>query len=61
VTTLAPGILLPLPVYRYRKWDGQMTAQSGYDQLEAAAREHAWAYGRSLRAVLRSGEDLNHG
>lgn len=30
-----------------------MTAEVGYDQLEAAAREHAWAYGRSLRAVLR--------
>ena len=37
-----------------------MTAQVGYDQLEAAAREHAWAYGRSLRAVLR-GEDPVHG
>ncbi|WP_086704518.1 glycosyltransferase, partial [Streptomyces tricolor] len=61
VTALAPGILLPVPVYRYRKWDGQMTAQVGYDQLEAAAREHAWAYGRSLRSVLRRGEDLVHG
>ncbi|CAL9367915.1 hypothetical protein SUDANB151_00788 [Streptomyces sp. enrichment culture] len=61
VTTLAPGILLPLPVYRYRKHPGQMTAQVGYDQLEAAAREHAWAYGRSLRAVLRGGEDLVRG
>lgn len=57
VTALAPGILLPVPVYRYRKWNGQMTAQVGYDQLEAAAREHAWQYGRSLRAVLRRGED----
>lgn len=61
VTALAPGILLPTPVYKYRKWDGQMTAQVGYGQLEAAAREHAWAYGRSLRAVLRHGEDLVHG
>ncbi|MFD0459635.1 glycosyltransferase [Streptomyces violaceoruber] len=61
VTTLAPGILLPVPVYRYRKHPGQMTAQVGYDQLEAAAREHAWAYGRSLRAVLRGGEDLVRG
>ncbi|MGA5076081.1 glycosyltransferase family 2 protein [Streptomyces griseoincarnatus] len=61
VTTLAPGILLPVPVYRYRKHPGQMTAQVGYDQLEAAAREHAWAYGRSLRAVLQGGEDLVRG
>ncbi len=61
VTTLAPGILLPVPVYRYRKHPGQMTAQNGYDQLETAAREHAWAYGRSLRAVLRGGEDLDRG
>ncbi|MGW0767839.1 glycosyltransferase family 2 protein [Streptomyces sp. TP-A0356] len=57
VTALARGILLPVPVYRYRKWNGQMTAQVGYDQLEVAAREHAWAYGRSLRSVLH-GEDL---
>ncbi|MGC5244260.1 hypothetical protein ACPXCH_31390, partial [Streptomyces albogriseolus] len=61
VTSLAPGILLPVPVYKYRKWSGQMTAQMAYDQLEAAAREHAWQYGRSLRAVLRRGEDLVHG
>jgi glycosyltransferase involved in cell wall biosynthesis len=61
VTALAPGILLPVPVYRYRKWHGEMTAQVGYNQLEAAAREHAWAYGRSLRAVLRRGEDQVHG
>ncbi|MGW0312658.1 glycosyltransferase [Streptomyces flavidovirens] len=53
VTNLAPGILLPVPVYRYRKHAGQMTAQAGYEQLEAAAREHAWQYGRSLRSVLR--------
>ncbi|MFJ2739665.1 glycosyltransferase family 2 protein [Streptomyces sp. NPDC087440] len=55
VTSLAPGVLLPLPVYRYRKHEGQMTRQSSYDQLETAAREHAWQYGRSLRAVLRHG------
>ncbi|MEU1629244.1 glycosyltransferase [Streptomyces sp. NPDC020096] len=53
VTSLAPGILLPQPVYRYRKHPGQMTVQHGYDQLEAAAREHAWQYGRSLRSVVR--------
>ncbi|MCZ4101811.1 glycosyltransferase family 2 protein [Streptomyces sp. H39-C1] len=56
VCTLAPGILLPVPVYRYRQHSRQMTAQFGYDQLEAAAREHAWHYGRSLRAVLRNRE-----
>ncbi|WP_367435091.1 glycosyltransferase family 2 protein [Streptomyces celluloflavus] len=52
VTSLAPGILLPQAVYRYRKYAGQMTAQHGYDQLEPAAREHAWQYGRSLRFVV---------
>ncbi|MFI7094789.1 glycosyltransferase [Streptomyces lydicus] len=61
VTNLAPGILLPIPVYRYRKHPGQMTKQATYDQLEAASREHAWNYGRSLRAALRSGEALAHG
>ncbi|MET9507684.1 glycosyltransferase [Streptomyces flavidovirens] len=61
VTNLAPGILLPVPVYRYRKHPGQMTAQPGYEQLEAAAREHAWQYGRSLRSVLRNHEHLVHG
>lgn len=55
VTCLAPGVVLPVPVYRYRKHSGQMTAQRGYEQLESAAREHAWQYGRSLRAVLRTG------
>lgn len=54
ITNLAPGILLPTPVYRYRKHSGQLTAQPEYDQLEAAAREHAWQYGRSLRSALRS-------
>ncbi|MGM9336013.1 glycosyltransferase [Streptomyces murinus] len=53
ITSLAPGILLPLPVYRYRKHAGQMTAQTGYGQLEFAAREHAWQYGRSLRSALQ--------
>ncbi|MFD6434505.1 glycosyltransferase family 2 protein [Streptomyces venezuelae] len=53
ISSLAPGILLPVPVYRYRKHAGQLTAQPGYDQLEAAAREHAWQYGRSLRSALR--------
>ncbi|MFD7013920.1 glycosyltransferase family 2 protein [Streptomyces sp. NPDC059928] len=61
VTNLAPGILLPVPVYRYRKHAGQMTAQLEYDQLEAAAREHAWQYGNSLRSVLRNREVLVHG
>ncbi|WP_432141200.1 glycosyltransferase family 2 protein [Streptomyces sp. bgisy084] len=61
VTSLAPGILLPVPVYRYRKHPGQMTKQTTYDQLEAAAREHAWNYGRSLRAALRPGEALTRG
>ncbi|MEV8289656.1 glycosyltransferase family 2 protein [Streptomyces niveus] len=54
VTSLAPGILLRLPVYRYRKHPGQMTTQPGYDELESAAREHAWQYGSSLRSALRN-------
>ncbi|MFI5743550.1 glycosyltransferase family 2 protein [Streptomyces anulatus] len=58
VTCLAPGILLPVPVYRYRKHPGQMTAQHGYDQLETAARTHAWQYGNALRSALRSGSDV---
>ncbi|MER5782648.1 glycosyltransferase [Streptomyces mobaraensis] len=52
VTSLAPGILLPLPVYKYRKHAGQMTRQGGYDELETAARQHAWNFGRSLRTTL---------
>ncbi|MDX2826589.1 glycosyltransferase [Streptomyces ipomoeae] len=52
VTSLAPGILLPVPVYRYRKHPGQMTRQDAYDVLEPQARRHAWNYGRSLRAAL---------
>ncbi|MFG2564650.1 glycosyltransferase family 2 protein [Streptomyces sp. NPDC048567] len=55
VTCLASGVVLPLPVYRYRKHSGQMTAQFGYGQLESAAREHAWQYGHHLRAVIRAG------
>ncbi|MGX1853829.1 glycosyltransferase family 2 protein [Streptomyces sp. NPDC055299] len=61
VTNLAPGVLLSVPVYRYRKHPGQMTKQATYDQLESACREHAWKYGRSLRAAFRSGEALAHG
>ncbi|WP_406150581.1 glycosyltransferase [Streptomyces anulatus] len=57
VTCLAPGILLPVPVYRYRKHPGQMTAQRGYDQLETAARTHAWQYGHALQSALRSGSE----
>ena len=56
VTSLAPGILLPLPVYRYRKHPGQMTRQDAYDVLEPEARRHAWNYGGSLRAALRARE-----
>ncbi|PIM71826.1 glycosyltransferase [Streptomyces sp. JV178] len=52
ITSLAPGMLLPLPVYRYRKHPGQMTRQDAYDVLEPEARRHAWNYGRSLRAAL---------
>jgi hypothetical protein len=61
VTALAPGILLPVPVYRYRKHAGQMTAQYGYDLLEAAAREQAHAYGLSLRSAVRAGQALARG
>ncbi|MBL1086550.1 glycosyltransferase [Streptomyces actinomycinicus] len=49
VTALAPGVLLPVPVYRYRKHAGQMTRQESYDELEARARIHAWNFGRCLR------------
>ncbi|MFD7017510.1 glycosyltransferase [Streptomyces sp. NPDC059928] len=51
VTCLAPGIVLPVPVYRYRKHAGQMTAQDSYDQLEARARAFAHRFGVSLRAA----------
>lgn len=56
ITCLAPGILLPVPVYRYRKHPGQMTRQDGYDVLEPGARQLAWNYGRSLRATLSGRE-----
>ncbi|MFI8103429.1 glycosyltransferase family 2 protein [Streptomyces sp. NPDC086023] len=49
VTNLAPGVLLPLPVYKYRKHEGQMTQGEQYDELELAARQHAHAYGHALR------------
>ncbi|MGW7303977.1 glycosyltransferase family 2 protein [Streptomyces sp. NPDC054835] len=49
VTALAPGVLLPLPVYKYRKHEGQMTRGERYDELELAARRHAHAYGHALR------------
>lgn len=55
ITTLAPGVLLPVPVYRYRQHAGQLTKSASYDELEAAAREHAWQYGRHLRSVLLTG------
>ena len=54
ITCLAPGILLPVPVYRYRKHAGQMTAQDSYDQLEAKARVFAHRFGASLRAASLS-------
>ncbi len=53
--------MLRLPVYRYRKHPGQMTQQTSYDQLEAAAREHAHSYGLSLRAALHSGKTAARG
>ncbi|WP_420036035.1 glycosyltransferase [Streptomyces sp. cg28] len=51
VTCLAPGIVLPVPVYRYRKHPGQMTAQDTYDELEARSRAFAHGFGASLRAA----------
>ncbi|MEU2874097.1 glycosyltransferase [Streptomyces olivoreticuli] len=60
VTCLAPGVLLPVPVYRYRKHAGQMTQQESYDQMEGAARRHAWNFGRSLRAAI-AGHDTDLG
>jgi hypothetical protein len=56
VTCLAPGILLPVPVYRYRKHADQMTRQDSYDVLESPVRQHAWNYGRSLRAAFSTRE-----
>ncbi|WP_406439106.1 glycosyltransferase [Streptomyces sp. NBC_01613] len=57
ITCLAPGILLPVPVYRYRKHAGQMTAQDSYDQLEAKARVFAHRFGAGLRAASLSLRD----
>ncbi|MFB7630508.1 glycosyltransferase [Streptomyces sp. NPDC056149] len=52
VTCLAPGVVLPVPVYRYRKHAGQMTAQDSYGQLEASARAFAHRFGASLRTAF---------
>lgn len=57
ITCLAPGILLPVPVYRYRKHAGQMTAQDSYVHLEAKARVFAHRFGASLRAASLSLRD----
>ncbi|MFG2115543.1 glycosyltransferase family 2 protein [Streptomyces sp. NPDC048718] len=51
-TALAPGVLLPLPVYKYRRHEGQMTRGARYDELELAARRHAHAFGHALRDVF---------
>ncbi|WP_416987023.1 glycosyltransferase [Streptomyces sp. T028] len=58
ITSLAPGILLPIPVYRYRQHPRQMTRQDSYHALEASARRHAWNFGRSLRAALSRREPI---
>lgn len=57
VTCLAPGILLPVPVYRYRKHSGQMTAQDSYDTLEAQVRQFAHRFGTSLCSASRALRD----
>ncbi|MER5443191.1 glycosyltransferase [Streptomyces sp. NPDC002790] len=59
VTCLAPGIVLPVPVYRYRKHRGQMTAQDSYNELEQRSRAFAHAFGASLRAAClpRDGQE----
>ncbi|BAU88016.1 glycosyl transferase family protein [Streptomyces laurentii] len=51
-TALAPGVLLPLPVYKYRQHEGQMTRGARYDELELAARRDAHAFGHALRDVF---------
>ncbi|MET8829841.1 glycosyltransferase [Streptomyces sp. NPDC004610] len=56
VTCLADGILLPVPVYRYRKHPGQMTAQATYHELETQARTFAHRYGTSLLSAMAGGE-----
>ena len=56
VTALASGILLPTRVQISQVG----RADDGPGRIRPAgdgAREHAWQYGRSLRAVLRGGED----
>lgn len=57
VTCLAQGVVLPVPVYRYRKHPGQMTAQDSYNELEARARDFAHRFGISLRAVSLAHRD----
>lgn len=57
VTCLSPGVVLPVPVYRYRKHPGQMTAQDSYDELEARARSFAHRFGVSLRTACLSLRD----
>lgn len=58
VTCLAPGILLPIPVYRYRKHPAQMTAQDSYHELEEMARVFAHGFGASLHAATRPRRDV---
>ncbi|WP_164784881.1 glycosyltransferase family 2 protein [Streptomyces griseoviridis] len=57
ITCLAPGILLPVPVYRYRKHAAQMTSQDSYDELEGKARVFAHRFGASLHAAARALRD----
>ncbi|MFJ2296845.1 glycosyltransferase family 2 protein [Streptomyces sp. NPDC087894] len=57
VTCLAPGILLPVPVYRYRKHPAQMTAQDSYAELEERARVFAHGFGASLHAAAHPRRD----
>nr|WP_308190089.1 glycosyltransferase [Streptomyces aculeolatus] len=54
VTCLADGILLPVPVYRYRKHAGQMTVQDSYHQLEPPARQFAHHFGTSLSTAVNT-------
>jgi len=39
-------------VYHYRKHDAQLTRQTGYDELEDAARIFAWRSGNDLASAL---------
>ncbi|MEC3997157.1 glycosyltransferase [Actinacidiphila sp. DG2A-62] len=52
VTHLAAGELLPQVVYHYRKHPHQLTRQTQYDELEAAARNFAWRSGNDLALAL---------